>query len=160
MRITYRPSKRSSARTAAGSTRLATIGRRRSTSSKPAKARGKFGLEPPAGRTLKADLEREAKALHSAGLPDPAKARYRERSTVERINDQLKDDFGGRHVPVRDKVLCHLMFGILALTVELLRCLTLRKRGPGYRGRREMRPPARPPQSHAFPAKGGLFRRK
>ena len=82
----------------------------------------------PRGRTeLKADLEREAKALRSAGLADPAKLRYRERSTVERVNGRLKDDFGGRHLRVRGhgKVQCHLMFGVLALTVEQLLRLAL-----------------------------------
>ena len=41
---------------------------------------------------------------------------------MERVNGRLKDDFGGRHVRVRGhgKVYCHLMFGILALTVEQL----------------------------------------
>ena len=48
---------------------------------------------------------------------------YRERSTtVERVNGQLKDEFGGRHVRVRGhaKVLCHLIFGIVALKVDQL----------------------------------------
>ncbi|MCP5374291.1 MAG: transposase [Hyphomicrobiales bacterium] len=38
------------------------------------------------------------------------------------VNARLKDDFGGRTVRVRghDKVMCHLMFGILALTVDQL----------------------------------------
>lgn len=52
-------------------------------------------------------------------------ARYRERTTVERVNSRLKDEFGGRFVRVRGaaKVMAHLMFGLLALTVdELLRC--------------------------------------
>ena len=40
---------------------------------------------------------------------------------------RLKDEFGGRHVRVRGdaKVLCHLMFGIIALTVDQLMRLTL-----------------------------------
>jgi hypothetical protein len=35
-------------------------------------------------------------------------------------NGRLKDDFGGKFVRVRgpDKIMCHLMFGVLALTVE------------------------------------------
>lgn len=47
-------------------------------------------------------------------------ARYRERTTVERVNSRLKDEFGGRSVRVRGhaKVLAHLMFGLLALTVD------------------------------------------
>ncbi len=57
----------------------------------------------------------------------PADVRYRERSTVERVNGRLKDEFGARHVRVRGhaKVLCHLMFAILALSVDqLLRMLS------------------------------------
>jgi len=46
---------------------------------------------------------------------------------VERVNGRLKDEFGGRHVRVRGhaKVLCHLMFGVVALTVDQLMRLTL-----------------------------------
>jgi len=54
---------------------------------------------------------------------DPATARrYDERSTVERANSGLKDDFGGRAIRVRGhaKVFAHLMFGILALTADRL----------------------------------------
>ena len=53
--------------------------------------------------------------------------RYKERSQAERTNARLKDDFGGRHIRVKghDKVMSHLMFGILALTAnQLLRLLT------------------------------------
>jgi hypothetical protein len=48
--------------------------------------------------------------------------RYKERSTAERVNARLKDEFGGRFVRVRghQKVMAHLMFGILALTVDQL----------------------------------------
>lgn len=52
---------------------------------------------------------------------DPAeRARYRERTTVERVNSRLKDDFGARNVRVRTaaKVTAHLMFGVIALTAE------------------------------------------
>ena len=57
----------------------------------------------------------------------PKARRYRERSTVERVNGRLKDDFGGRHVRVRGhaKLLCHLLLGIVALTVDQLMRLTL-----------------------------------
>jgi hypothetical protein len=52
-------------------------------------------------------------------LPHEA-ARFRERTTVERVNARLKDEFGGRTVRVRGalKVMAHLMFGILALTAD------------------------------------------
>ena len=48
-----------------------------------------------------------------------------ERTTVERVNARLKDEFGGRTVRVKrnNKVMCHLMFGLLALTVDQLMCL-------------------------------------
>ena len=40
----------------------------------------------------------------------------------ERVNGRLKDEFGGRHVRVRGaaKVMCHCMFGVLALTADQL----------------------------------------
>ena len=46
--------------------------------------------------------------------------RYKERTMVERANARLKDEFGGRHLRVRGvaKVAAHLMFGIVALTVD------------------------------------------
>lgn len=48
--------------------------------------------------------------------------RYKERSTAERVNARLKDEFGGRMVRVRgpEKVMTHLMFGLIALTVDQL----------------------------------------
>ena len=48
--------------------------------------------------------------------------RFKEITNVERVNARLKDDFGGRKVRVRGhaKVMAHLMFGILALTVDQL----------------------------------------
>ena len=68
----------------------------------------------------------EAQAQRACGFQYPEDVRYRERSTVERVNGRLKDEFGGRHVRVRGhaKVLCHLMFGVVALTVDqMLRML-------------------------------------
>ena len=55
-------------------------------------------------------------------LSPSEKARYRERSTVERVYARLKDEFGGRMIRVRGavKVMAHLMFGILALTADQL----------------------------------------
>jgi len=48
--------------------------------------------------------------------------RFRERTMSERVNSRLKDEFGGRHIRVRGaaKVMAHLMFGIVALTVDQL----------------------------------------
>ena len=71
-------------------------------------------------------LRTEAQAQRALGYVYPTDVRYRERSTVERVNGRLKDEFGGRHVRVRGhaKVMCHLMFGVVALTVDqMLRML-------------------------------------
>jgi Transposase DDE domain/Transposase domain (DUF772) len=48
--------------------------------------------------------------------------RFKERSMIERINGRLKDEFGGRFIRVRGavKVMAHLMFGVLVLTVDQL----------------------------------------
>lgn len=54
---------------------------------------------------------------------DPATAlRFRERTTAERGNSRLKDDFGGRHLRVRGhaKAHLHVMFGIVALFADQL----------------------------------------
>jgi len=51
-----------------------------------------------------------------------------ERSAVERVNANLKDNYGGRWLRVRGaaKVMAHLMFGLLALTaLQLFRQLNL-----------------------------------
>lgn len=59
---------------------------------------------------------------------EPADAvRYKERSRAERTNARLKDECGGRNIRVQepDKVMSHLMFGVLALTADqLMRVLT------------------------------------
>ena len=83
-------------------------------------------LNPRRNAALKRELRQEAQARRSAGHETAEDLRYRERTTVERVNGRLKDEFGARHIRVRGhgKVLCHLMFGVLALTVDqLLRLL-------------------------------------
>lgn len=70
----------------------------------------------------KAEAATEALARRSAGYEPAETIRYNERSSAERVNSSLKDNYGGRTVRVRGhaKVFCHLMFGILALTAEQL----------------------------------------
>jgi hypothetical protein len=49
--------------------------------------------------------------------------RFKQRSSAERVNSQLKDNFGALFVRVRGaaKVMCHLMFGVLACAaIQLL----------------------------------------
>ena len=73
-------------------------------------------------RGEKAAIEAEAQAKANANYRLAEQVRFAERTSAERVNSALKDTFGGRHVRVRGapKVLSHLMFGILALTVEQL----------------------------------------
>lgn len=77
---------------------------------------------PRRNKALKEELANESKRRDLINLPTAEDQRYKERSTVERVNGRLKDDFGGRVVRVRGhaKVMCHLMFGILALTADQL----------------------------------------
>ena len=55
-------------------------------------------------------------------MDPPEKERFKERSSAERVNSNLKDNYGGRHVRVKGhkKVCCHLMFGLVALTATQL----------------------------------------
>ena len=70
----------------------------------------------------KDEAEAEKRARRRVNHPAAEDVRFRERSSAERVNSSLKDGYGGRFVRVRgaEKVMCHLMFGILALTVEQL----------------------------------------
>lgn len=54
------------------------------------------------------------------------KLRFRKRTVVEQLNARLKDEFGGRVIYLRgaSKIMAHLMFGIVALTVDQLLRLT------------------------------------
>jgi len=59
-------------------------------------------------------------------LPHQAQ-RYKERSTAERVNSRIKDEFGAARIYVRGhaKIMTHLMFGLIALTVDqLIRLVT------------------------------------
>jgi hypothetical protein len=75
---------------------------------------------PRRNKALKEELANENKRCKAANYQTAEAQRYNERSTVERVNGRLKDEFGARSVRVRGhaKVMCHLMFGILALTVD------------------------------------------
>ena len=77
--------------------------------------------------SLKDELNAEARRRQLLGFQLPADVRYHERTAGERVNGRLKDEFGARHVRVRGaaKVMCHCMFGVLALTADqLLRLVT------------------------------------
>jgi hypothetical protein len=75
----------------------------------------------------RAELDAESERRKLLGLEYPEESRYKERTAIERVNGRFKDEFGGRYVRVRGacKVMCHCMFGILALTADqLMRLVT------------------------------------
>ena len=56
-------------------------------------------------------------------LMDPAtKSRFGERTSAERVNSTLKDNYGGRNIRVKgaSKVMAHLMFGIVSIAATQL----------------------------------------
>jgi transposase len=82
---------------------------------------------PRRNEALADELDAERKRQNLIHMVSPEKIRYNERTTAERTNSRLKDEFGGRNVRVKGsaKVTCHLMFGILVLAADqLLRLVT------------------------------------
>jgi len=77
---------------------------------------------PRRNKEQKAELKAEAKAQKTLNFETPEKRRYKERSTAERANARLKDEFGASKVRVRggSKVACHLLFGVLVLAADQL----------------------------------------
>lgn len=73
------------------------------------------------GHVALIDFNRRSKNDTRSFLPHEAE-RYKQRSVAERMNARLKDEFGGRMIYVRgaQKIMAHLMFGIIALTVDQL----------------------------------------
>ena len=75
----------------------------------------------------KAELQAEEKRRKRLHCETAEDVRFHERTTVERVNGRLKDEFGASMVRVRGhaKVMCHLMFGMVALTADqILRLVT------------------------------------
>jgi len=81
-----------------------------------------LGRVPLIDRKFRAQHEAKSECVEEVArmkfihLPDPDDVLYDFRTMVERINGRFKDEF----VRVRGavKIKCHLMFGILALTVD------------------------------------------
>lgn len=84
-------------------------------------------INPRRNKELKLTLNAEDKIERLLNIKNPEKTRYNQRSSVERVNGRLKDEFGGRYVRVKGhvKVMTHLMFGILALTADQLMKLVI-----------------------------------
>lgn len=78
--------------------------------------------ENPRKKERKAEIAEEQKRLRNVGHKLAKDIRYNERSTVERVNGRLKDEFNARMVRVKghSKVMAHLMFGIITLTANQL----------------------------------------
>lgn len=92
------------------------------------------GCEAPIPKLVQASLRRYHKrrkiptryARKQPPFTPAEEQRFQERTMVERVYSRLKDEFGARVVRVRgaSKVMAHLMFGVLALTVDQLLKLT------------------------------------
>lgn len=82
---------------------------------------------PRRNKELKKALIEENMARKTLNLVFPETLRYNVRSTAERTNARLKDEFGACKVRVRGhaKVACHLLFGVLTLAADqLMRLVT------------------------------------
>jgi hypothetical protein len=79
-------------------------------------------INPRSNKALENELIAEATRLKRLGFQRPDDVRYNQRTASERVNARLKDEFGCRHIRVRGpvKVMCHCMFGVLALTADQL----------------------------------------
>lgn len=90
-----------------------------------ARARGQVAIIPRQPRRdteLRTTLIRNRIAGEVLNFETVEERRLDARSQSERVNARLKDEFGGRNVRVRGhaKVMCHLMFGVLALAADQL----------------------------------------
>lgn len=67
-------------------------------------------------------IDRNPRGKEAIPMAPHEAERYNERTASERGNSRLKEDFGARNVMVRgaDKVMMHLMFGVLALFADQL----------------------------------------
>lgn len=67
-------------------------------------------------------IEPQKRGANHRELAPAQRARFAERTTVERVYSRLKDEFGARYIRVQGyaKVMAHLMFGVVALTADQL----------------------------------------
>ena len=77
-------------------------------------------INPRRDTARKAELQAEEKRCKLLHMENAEDVRFHECTTVERVNGRLKDEFGASMVRVRGnaKVMCHLMFGIVALAAD------------------------------------------
>jgi hypothetical protein len=62
-------------------------------------------------------IDQNAQRQHERPLDPAQQQRFHERSSSERVNGRLKDEFGGQTVRVRGavKVMAHLMYGVIVI---------------------------------------------
>ena len=79
-------------------------------------------INPRRNAALQESLQLEGKARKTLKWEPAEAVRYNERTAAERTNARIKEEFGGRTIRVRGaaKVYCHLMIGVLVLTVDQL----------------------------------------
>jgi len=79
-------------------------------------------IERPAERGKTEEKQQEKLAWSTLNWKPAEMVRFEKRTTIERSFSRLKDQFGARSVRVRGsaKVFTHLMFGVLALSVDQL----------------------------------------
>jgi hypothetical protein len=68
-----------------------------------------------------------ARSARENAFSEQQKQRFKKRTIMEQLNGRLKDEFGGRSIYYRGapKIMAHLLFGVVALTVDqLLRLAT------------------------------------
>jgi transposase len=82
---------------------------------------------PRRSKEIKEAIAAEANPRKTLNLAIAEDVRFNERSTAERANARLKDEFGASMVRVlgHAKVACHLMFGVLVLAADqIMRLVT------------------------------------
>ena len=75
---------------------------------------------PRRGTKKPSQLQKISPSQPTPQLTWAQQSRMKERTMIERVNARLKDEFGANQLRVRGavKVMAHLMFGLLALTVD------------------------------------------
>lgn len=79
-----------------------------------------IAVHPRRGTKKASALPKVFPAQPTPELSPAQQERYKTRTMSERVNSRLKDEFGARQIRVRGavKVMAHLMFGVVALTVD------------------------------------------
>jgi hypothetical protein len=77
-------------------------------------------IHPRRGTKKSSQLQQVFPDKPTPQLAPAQQERYKIRTMIERVNARLKDEFGASQIRVRGaaKVMAHLMFGVLALTVD------------------------------------------